>query len=555
MAQIAGYEAPQNLGLNPTEIGVDATAAAARRIGAFYNQKADALNDTGARIGSTVRDVGQVALDYMDHREIATGAAHGAEVFDGLIRSKDEAIKGIDPNDPAYGQKVDVAMKQWREEKLAPALETFQQGFNTEKSQAWAEHFVETTRNHMFQSSTADVATAAGIGIHNAVRTIANVSSNTAVLDPSSVPAQLDLVEHSIGGLVDSSAIKGTAGAQLKSEVLESTREKIVKSGAFGAVMKSPNPEKTAAEWTARYPQYINGAESLQLAKAAQVQAKSNALTDKQTLETNRRLEEQNVRAAGNKTFLDNVSIDPQTHQPIIKPQFFDDALNVVRKNPTAPNAAETYRTLTDWGQAQQNKERKVATDPAATSALDGNMFTDNPTTKMDILKAEAAGKLTRSDAEIRSKIIDQRDKLPADPQFKFAMDGAKELIEGRSPGEKSLQAGKYAAFMQQFLGDYQRQKLAGTLPPNALSLRDPNSMLSKAMEAYKSPLASAISGNGGIDTSPNFSDRFTGTASGVAAPATTSKYNPGDVVNTSEGPRRFKGGNFRDKKNWEPVS
>jgi hypothetical protein len=107
------------------------------------------------------------------------------------------------------------------------------------------------------------------------------------------------------------------------------------------------------------------------------------------------------------------------------------------------------------------------------------------------------------------------------------------------------LQAGKYAAFMQQFLGDYQRQKQAGTLPPNALSLSDPNSMLSKSMEAYKSPLASSIAGNGGIAPAP----------SNIPTPATTARYQPGDVVNTSEGPRRFKGGNFRDKSNWEPAS
>lgn len=276
MPNIRGFEAPQGLDLRPTELGIDAVTGAARRTGGFYNQAADATNATGARVAGAMKDAGQVALDQMDHEQIATGAAKGAEVFDGLTQSKDKAIKAIDPNDPAYGQKVETALKQWRENTLAPALDKFQEGFTTDKSQDFAEKWVAKIRDHMFVSTSADMSTAAGIGVKNAVRTIANVSSNTATLDPSSVPAQLDLVEHSIGGLVDSSPVKGTAGAELKSEVLERTREQIVKAGAIGAIAKSNDPEKTAADWTAKYPKYINGAEATQLAANARQQIRAH---------------------------------------------------------------------------------------------------------------------------------------------------------------------------------------------------------------------------------------------------------------------------------------
>lgn len=264
------------LGLRPTELGADSFAASARRVNAAYNQVADSKNQTGAEIGSAVRDVGQVAVDYEDHQQIMAGAAHGTELFDALTQSKDQAIKAIDPNDPSYGQKVEIALKQWRAEKLDPALDQFLEGFTTENSQKFAEGVIDKTRDHMFQSSAADISNAAGIGVRNAVKTIQNTASNTAILDPSSVPAQLSLVEHSIGALVDSSPMKGIAGAQIKSEQLEATKTAIIHAGAIGDIQKSKNPEAAADKWIRKYPDYISGAEAKQLAGNARQQIRAN---------------------------------------------------------------------------------------------------------------------------------------------------------------------------------------------------------------------------------------------------------------------------------------
>jgi hypothetical protein len=334
MPNVRQYDAPANLGLTPSETGVESVAAAARRTEGFYSQAADALNQTGARIGSTIRDVGQAAVDYEDHREISAGAAHGAQLFDSLTRSKDQAVQSIDPNDPAYGQKVEIAVKQWREQQLEPALQQFSSGFNTEKSQEWAEHFVDTTRQHMFTSTSADISTAAGIGIHNAVRTLANTASNTAVLDPSSVSAQLDLVEHSINGMVDSSSLKGTQGAAVKSEVLEKTREQIVKAGAVGAIQKSSNPEQTAQEWVAKYPQYINGAEAIQLANNARQQIRANNYDVEQQRRRDQEITKDKSNEAANQYIIDIRSQDPRlANDPTAKKVLNDPTLTKTDKN------------------------------------------------------------------------------------------------------------------------------------------------------------------------------------------------------------------------------
>jgi hypothetical protein len=555
MPNIKGYDAPDNIGLNPTDRGSDALAGAARRVGGFYSQVAGATEQLGAEknqmwkslganAASDINAVGDVAVKTMDHQQIGKGMADGTQMMANINQQWEDFAKRTDPNDT-------TAAKRFNNEVLEPALEDFQKNFDTENSQAWAESFVAKYRQNMFEKATATMAQksadAVAVNLDKGLNNLASAVSSDPT--PHSIDNAFDVIDHSIGATVRSSPmLSADQAASIESKFTQHAKEQIVKSAIVSMISKNPNIDLSAVQQ--KYGDYIKGDEMNTFQRAAQVQAKANTLTDKQTAIAQRQLSEQNVHAAATKTITDNVQVDPQTNQTTIKPQFFKDALDIARRNPDAPNAAETVRTMLNWGEAQQNKENKAITDPTVASAIDARMFTaDDPVSKMDILKAEASGKLSRSDAEIRTKIIDQRDRMPADPQFKLAMDGAKELIEGRTVGEKSLQSGKYAAFVQQFLGDYQRQKATGALPPNALSLRDPNSLLSKTMEAYKSPLAAAISGNGGVSATP------TPAPSSVPPPATASKYSPGDVVNTSEGPRRFKGGNFRDKANWEPVS
>lgn len=495
-----------DLTLRPSETGVEATAGAARRIGGFYNQVADAQNtiaslkmDTGNRIAGAMKDVGQVAVDYMDHKEINEGAAAGATMVSNLTSQWNAKLRdpNFDPNTTA------ATAAQFREDVLEPALDHFKSGFNTEKSQEWADHFANQFREHMVEKAQADISTMAGIALKANADKAVNGLSSAVASDPSSLDFALKQVDHSIGGMVDSSPMLDPAtAASAKSEVTLKAKEAIVKAAVSGMIQKNPNIDLDAVQ--KKYGDYINGAEIKMFQKAAQTQEKANTLTDKQTALAAKQQADLKVHTDANRIMSNNISIDPQTNRPIISPKFFNDALDIARKNTDAPSAALTARTLLDWGEHQQSLKANVQTDPDTAAQLDARMFTDvNPASKLDILRAEADKKISRSDAEIRLKIIDQRDKMPSDPMFKLAMDGAKQQIEGRSAGEKSLQAGKYASFMQDFLQDYQQQKAAGTLPANALSLRDPKSLINQKMDSYRSPLASAIGGNGGIATSP----------------------------------------------------
>lgn len=491
MPNIRVVEAPQGIGLNPTETGVEAYAAVGRRAGAFGNQIADTFNQEGSQIKGAIGNVGQVAEDYMTHRDISKGAADGAQKIADLNNAWNEKAKNADPNDP-------TVQKDFLDNTLAPALDEFKNNFSTERSQQWAEHFVDQYRQHMFEKTSSDMSTLAGIAVRKNVATTVNALSSAVASDPSSLDFALKSVDHSIGATVQSSPnLSATQAAEVSAEVGLKAKESIVKAAVSGMITKNPNVDLDAIQ--KKYGDYINGAEMKQFQKAAQTQAKVDAYHDKSAALAQKQMDDLQVHQSATKILADNVSIDPTTGRPIIKPQFFNAALDIAKKNQNAPSAAATVRTMLDWGESQMSKSDHL-TDPTTAASIDARMFTsDNPVSKLDIMRAEADKKMSRTDAELRMKIIDQRDKLPADPQFKFAMDGAKELVDGRTPGEKSMQAGKYASFMQEFLQEYQKQKMAGTLPPDALSLRNPNSLISKMMEAYKSPLAAAVSGNGGI--------------------------------------------------------
>ena len=142
MPNIREFQAPQGLGLNPTEIGVDATAGAARRVGAFYNQfgnataelgneKAQMWRTLGNDAGTSIKDAGDVAVKYEDHQQISHGSAEFATTFNNLTQQYNAALKNADPNDPSFVGK-------FNEEVVQPAMDEFKSGFSTENSQAWA---------------------------------------------------------------------------------------------------------------------------------------------------------------------------------------------------------------------------------------------------------------------------------------------------------------------------------------------------------------------------------------------------------------------------------
>ncbi len=306
MPNIREQSAPSNLGLNPTETGINATAAAARRIGTSYREAADAYGDLGQRIGSTIREVGDITVKYEDHREISAGAANFAKLQDNLTQLWNETAKTADPNDPAVAAK-------FREKVLEPALEQFQSSFNTERSQAFGEQKVQALRNHMFEKTSADMSTLAGIAVRKNISDTATSMSNTAITDPSSVPTLLSQVDHSVEGIVSSSPnMRAVDAARVHAEVSDAAKKAIVQAGAIGAIQKSGNPEATAEEWIKKYPTYISGAEAKTLSTNARQQIRARNYDEAQNRRREKEITTERSNEAANEYLVAVRSKDPK---------------------------------------------------------------------------------------------------------------------------------------------------------------------------------------------------------------------------------------------------
>lgn len=473
------------LSLRPTEEGINTIAGNARRVGAFYNQQAGALeglaaadknafNSAGRAIGSGIQAAGDAYVNYEDHKQISHGAAVGTEAVAKLDGSLNDAVKKADPNDSSFASK-------FMETEFEPWADKFREQFTTEKGQQFAEQFIDRYRQHFTTKAAADLSTQAGIAAkENAGKTINNLSS-MVYNDPSSLDTAIDTMKHAATHIVGSSpTIDAETGAKVTSELNQKGIESLVKSAVTGMISKNPNVDLDAIQ--KKYGDYINGGELKMFQKQAQVQARTDAAAVRADAINKRTQADQEMHAGSNKVINDNVSIDQQTGRPVINPNFFKQTLDLARKNPDAPSAASTVRTMLDWGESQQKKEDNVTNPETRVNLLQGMTNANKPTSLNDVLRAEIDGKLSNRDAMIMKQMLASNEKGAfTDPVFAGVMASAKTQIEESIDGHE-----RYGKFFYSFARDYQTKLAAGTLEPNALDPNDPNSMISKAMGPFK---------------------------------------------------------------------
>ena len=478
---------PGDLGLRPSETGVEAFQSAGRRIGASYNQVAGDFTQLGSEASGAIKDAGQVYLQYAEHKDISKLSADFAVKQDQLIKQWNDTAKNADPNDPTVAQK-------FREQVLEPQLEDFGSDAATEAGQSFAQSHVAALRNHMFEKTAADMSTLAGVAAKVNFEKTVNALSNTAMNDPSSLDHSLQIAESSIKGMAGSAPnLSAADAARVTEEGLQHAKEQIVKSAAFGVIQKTGQVPSWATD--PKYSPYINGMELKQFESAAKAQQKANTYYEKQTQLLEKQQAVMNVHTSAAKAITDNVTFDPQSGQPVVNPQFFKDALAIARDNPNAPNAAETARTMMSWGESQQSKGAKPLDDPATKSDLTDRMFSaDKPTTTLDLMKARSDGKISDHTFQAMHGLVQELEQAPLKgPIWQDTIGAVKgELILSNVglPGKDITGEGNYAKWAQTFIPQYLAQSRAGTLPPNALDVKDPNSMISQSMAPFKRSVA-----------------------------------------------------------------
>jgi hypothetical protein len=525
---IVEFSAPQ-LRLQPSEIGVEATAAAARRIGGFFNQKGEALTNEGARLGRAGAAAGDVAVQHAEHTEISNGAANFMALVNGKTNEWNETAKNADPNDPSVKDK-------FIEENLNPALEQFQSGFNTDKGRRWAESKIDALRQHMFEKTSADMSSMAADAVHMNVNKSVNLAIGTVSNDPSSLDFLRDSIKGAIGDIADSSPnLTPQANAKVKNDLGFAAEKELVHAAISGTIAKGGDWQKIADD--PKNAAFINRPELDTFAKAQKAQERADLLQQKQ-LETYQK--QQDVSAAheqANKTFADNVSYDATTGRIDIKPDYFKQAMGIARM----PNAPEGLaRTLISWGEAQQRQKKEViATDPATKKDLyDGLFRTDNPTTEVALMKAQIDGKLSNQDFSQLHQLQKALEEKPLKgPLYQGTMEAVKGML-----GVSVMPDGheRYGNFVQTFIPAYLALDDKGRAA--ALNLKDPNSLISKSMEGIKPTPAQLMVGHAlrGTGLSPEAFESLS-----VPAPSGT-KSNPVTLRQNGHTYQRQPDGNYK---------
>ena len=379
-----------DLAIHPDETGVEATARAAQRINLYGNQEAQDLTQTGERIGRGVASVGEAAVQYMEHREVSAGAAHGATLIAGLNQSWNDAAKNADPNDPSIAAK-------WRDQTLEPALDQFRQGFNTEGGQQWAEHFVDAYREHAVTKTQADMSSLAGDAVHvNTVQTINSLASAT-FNDPSTLNFSKDALAHSVNGLIGSSPnITADDAAKVKTELLEKGQEALVKSAVQGAILKGGN-WKSIAEDPKNAP-YIDQSETMQFVRQQQMYERMDQAETRNERVMTDYTNRQNFNSAADKLELSTL---PQKagDQPVLPNDYWDSVRKIGMQPGVDPQRLESLITKGQQITTQLGKPEPMAPiSHATTMDLLGDLRSGKMATNDAIYKAYGDNKLNNAD-------------------------------------------------------------------------------------------------------------------------------------------------------------
>jgi hypothetical protein len=177
-----------------------------------------------------------------------------------------------------------VAAK-FRETVVEPTLEKLRDGFFTEGGLKFAEHQVQSFRNHFVSKTDTDMARLASIATKKNIETLTNQLSNMAINDPTSLKASLGMVESSVGAMVDSSPnLKGVDGAAIKLELTQSAQREIVRAAAVGAI--AANPDAGLKEFSSeKYSKYISGTELRQLEQQARTVERAKRVDESYALQ------------------------------------------------------------------------------------------------------------------------------------------------------------------------------------------------------------------------------------------------------------------------------
>lgn len=478
---------PNNSAAEIVARGADRTADTARAGAALVGRVAadeenadrqGAAAISGALAG-TVK-VGEIAYDqFVVQPELSKGAAVAAGLHQELSKEWNDLARTADPNDQTVGEKFNT-------ERLEPALERFRSSFNTKEGQKYADGYVARFREHMFERVSADTAARAGIAAVGNANTLLNSSTSAAKADPSAVGFLLDEFKTSLSVTLDTH--QGLAPAK-RTEI----EEKIGREGATQIVASAiqgtadTNPAKAIEMANSpEFAAYLDAKDRQTLIAYAHTQ-RSLAHQDKMWARQNedyqlKKTSEANEIKAGQAIW--------KLGSGITVSKIFDMA---EKKEILSEAAFRLVARLEGERERRRTEGERIATNPEVYKALTNEMLTTTDLNAFQVKLITARTKDKTLDEKAYNLLRENATSLQEgplkDPIFKEQIAAAKAQITYEMPfmpGKDPKGSALYADFVQAFLPQYLKMQREGTLPPNALNVKDPKSMISEFIAPRK---------------------------------------------------------------------
>lgn len=244
MGVIKEYNSPNAAaGLRVSDKGISALeseASAALRTSSLATREIEA---TGRSIKSGLDAVGDTARtawdQYVVQPEISKGAALLSGIQDDLTQKWNDYAKNSDPNDASIKRK-------FIEEYLQPEMDRFNESFQTAEGRKFATDQSNSFIKHMYDKTTADMASRAGTAILANAQAMHKSLANMVYRDPSSYDHAVSTLTSSVKALAASSPmLTPAAQAQVEAKVAGEMKADLARASILG--MATRNPEAAEA--------------------------------------------------------------------------------------------------------------------------------------------------------------------------------------------------------------------------------------------------------------------------------------------------------------------
>lgn len=530
MPQIKEYTSTEALqGIRPSELGIQAEAQAAWRIGRFYNQTAEDVRRTAGEIGVATRDVGNTVLEHMARDETAKQTTWASDVTLNSLKGMTSII--ADPNEPNYEAKS--------QQYLAGVNELFENMKGNAQTSIGRDHIQklqESVTEHLGHIRAADISTRAGEDALRNLNATHNNISQMVMDNPDDATLELGLAMAKQSSSQQFSGISVEGSAKIQDFNARQTKELI---GASLTARIKADPDKGVAD-IAKYESQLGPKETEQLQKYGEY-------WKRQKIEDNERQHRVELQQ---KKDLSDANASKLVGAAMAGRLSSQSVASMAEKGQLEwPVALELMRANNSFGK-EEGKEKVVHT--AAVNELSSKIENGDDDARIAIDKAHLADRIsTKEYTELRQYAGDTigiEEKYES-PTIRRAIDGAREAAAGIKISGVQLPEDEKAAEEVEWAIHKDLQPLLRSGNKEAIDAyfdrNDPKSGVNQRIEQYRNPMTPAQR----IQAYSQIMAGEAPTKDVVGSGDTkTGGYTPGQIV----GGYKFKGGAWDDEKNWE---